>query len=131
MDARKIEEPEKLEKKLASVPPGAIAVDALVGAAAGAALGVLAGPPGIVAGAVLGGAVGGAAAAALHAGHVRERRKDAQLDEDIGVIGGNLGEAPPHAPKSERGVFHAASLGLGGGGGGTPSEGPMQNPEGD
>jgi hypothetical protein len=131
MNAKKLDEPLDVEKKLAHVPAGEIAVDALAGAAAGAAMGALAGPPGIVAGAVIGGAIGTAAGVGLHIGHVEEDRKQEQLDRDIGVIGGNIGEAPPDAPKSERGVFHAASLGIGGGGGSVPSEGVMQNVEGD
>lgn len=130
MDAINDTERMRLRKKLDSVPPGEIAVDAIAGAAAGAVVGVLAGPPGIVAGAVIGGAIGVGAATALHRQHLEEARKDEQLDRDIGVIGGNLGEAPPDAPKSERGVFHAASLGIGGGGA-EPSEGLMQNVDGD
>lgn len=131
MDAIKYEEPAELKKKLDSVPPGEVAVDAVAGAAAGAVVGVLAGPPGIIAGAIIGGAIGGAAAAALHKTHLQEARKEEELDRDIGVIGGNLGEAPPDAPKSERGIFSAASLGIGGGGGGEPSEGAIQNVDAD
>jgi hypothetical protein len=104
-----------------------MAVDAMVGAAAGATTGILAGPPGIIAGAVLGGAIGAAAATVLHEDQVEKERVDEQRDRDIGVIGGNIGEARPDAPKSERGVFHAASMGLGSGGAVTPAEGPMQS----
>jgi len=38
------------------------------------------------------------------------------------VIGGDLDEAPPDAPESERGLFHTASLGVS-----APREGMMQN----
>ncbi len=106
---------------------GAIAVDAVVGAVGGAVTGMLGGPPGMVAGAVIGGAIGAAAGVALHRDHVRHEAEDAQLDRDIGVFGGDIGAAPPDAPKSKRGVFHATSLGVGGGAGSSPSEGPMQN----
>jgi hypothetical protein len=106
---------------------GEIAVEALVGAAAGATTGALAGPPGAVAGAVIGGVIGAAVGAALHKDRLRLEAKDAQLDRDIGVIGGNLGEAPPDAPRSERCAFHAASMGLGSGVASTPAEGPMQS----
>jgi hypothetical protein len=104
-----------------------LTVEALVGAAAGAATGMLGGPPGIIAGAIIGGAIGAVAGAVLHKDHVRLDAENAQLDRDIGVFGGSIGEAPPDAPESERGVFHAASMGVGGGGSPAPSEGPMQN----
>jgi hypothetical protein len=106
---------------------GAIMAEAVVGAAAGAATGMLGGPPGRVAGAVIGGAIGAAAGAVLHRDQVRHSAEDAQLDRDIGVFGGSIGEVSPDAPKSERGAFHAASMGVGGGAGQAPSEGPMQN----
>jgi hypothetical protein len=106
----------------------AIMAEAVVGAVGGAVTGMLGGPPGMVAGAVIGGAIGAAAGVTLHREHVRHEAEDAQLDRDIGVYGGDIGAAPPDAPKSQRGVFHAASMGVGGTGGGTePSEGPMQN----
>jgi hypothetical protein len=127
MEARKTDETERLEEQLEKVPAGEIVVDTLAGAAAGAAMGAIAGPPGMVAGAVIGAAIGGAAAAGLHLGHAQEARADEALDRDIGVIGGNIGEAPPDAPKSQRGVFSATSMGVGGGGGSAPAEGTMQN----
>jgi phage tail tape-measure protein len=104
-----------------------IAAEALAGAAAGAALGVLGGPPGMVAGAVIGGAVAAAVGATLHEELTYDRDEDARLDREIGVYGGKLGEAPPDAPKSQRGVFHAASMGVGGESAPAPSEGPVQN----
>jgi hypothetical protein len=104
-----------------------LAAETLAGAAAGAALGVLAGPPGVLAGALIGGAVAAVAGAALHEEIAYESAADAQLDRDIGVFGGDLGEVSSDAPKSKRGAFHATSLGLGGGSQATPSEGPMQN----
>jgi hypothetical protein len=107
-----------------------MAVDTLAGAAAGAAMGAIAGPPGVVAGAVIGGAIGTAAAAALHADRLRHERREQQLDADIGVIGGHIGEASPDAPRSQRGIFHATSLGVSEGDGGVPAEGPMQNLDG-
>jgi hypothetical protein len=105
---------------------GEIAMDALAGAAAGAAVGAMAGPPGIAIGAIVGGAIGAAAGEALHMDHVEAARKDEQLDRDIGVSGGDIGEAPPGQPPA-RGVFHASSLGVGTEHAGTPSEGPMQD----
>jgi phage tail tape-measure protein len=88
-----------------------VAVEALVGAAAGAALGVLGGPPGMVAGAIIGGAVAGAAGEALHDQNIEKERADEQLDRDIGVTEGNLGEASPDQPPST-GRFHSGSLGI-------------------
>jgi hypothetical protein len=129
MDANKTQnvQEEELDERRDRPSAGEIAVEVLVGAAAGATTGALAGPPGMVAGAMIGGAIGAAAGAALHKDHVRLEAKEAQLDRDIGVIGGNLGEAPPGAPRSQRGAFHASSLGLGGATQPTPSEGTMQN----
>jgi hypothetical protein len=104
-----------------------IAVENLVGAAAGATTGVLAGPPGIVAGAVIGGAVGAAAAVVLHEDSVHQSAEEARRDREIGVIGGDIGAARPDAPPAQRGVFHAASLGMGAGGSVTPAEGMIQS----
>jgi hypothetical protein len=118
---------ESMRAKVDHVSIAEVAVETLVAAAAGATTGVLAGPPGIVAGAVIGGAIGAATGLALHREHVAQGVKDEQLDRDIGVIGGNIGEAPPDAPKSERGVFHAAAMGVGSGPVSTPSEGIMQS----
>jgi hypothetical protein len=102
-----------------------IAIEAAFGAAAGATTGALAGPPGVVAGAVIGGAVGAVAAIALNADHTRAER-EAELDGDIGVIGGNIGAAPADALPSVRGAFHAASLGVSTSQPAS-SDGPIQN----
>lgn len=104
-----------------------LAAETLAGAAAGAAVGVLAGPPGAIAGALIGGVIAAAVGATLHEELAHQRADDAQLDREIGVFGGSIGEAPPHAPKSQRGAFHATSLGIGGESSPVPSEGPMQN----
>ncbi|MGH7440122.1 MAG: hypothetical protein ACRENE_30900, partial [Polyangiaceae bacterium] len=58
---------------------------------------------------------------------VRSRRHEEELDEAIGVVGGDIGAASPGAPPARIGAPSAASLGLGGGGGGTPAEGPIQD----
>jgi hypothetical protein len=107
---------------------GELVVDALAGAAAGAAAGALAGPPGMAIGAILGGAIGAAAGEVAHLEHAEEARADEQLDRDIGVIGGDIGAAPPDQPPG-RGVFHAASMGVSTGHTPTPSEGPIQDIE--
>jgi hypothetical protein len=105
---------------------GMLAVEALAGAAIGATAGIVGGPPGMIAGAFLGGAVGAGAGAAVQKDHDRADNEE-QLDRDIGVFGGSLGEADPNAPKAERGVFHLASMGISGGGREAPAEGPIQN----
>jgi hypothetical protein len=59
------------------------------------------------------------------AGGLTEKRKhNADLDREIGVVGGNVGEASPSAPTSRRGAFSAASLGVSSAGS-TPAEGPL------
>ena len=124
MDASKNAEDTAKPKDHASV--GELAAEALVGAAAGAATGMVGGPPGMVAGALIGGAIAAAAGAVLHRDRAEHEAEDEQLDRDIGVSGGNIGEAAPGAPSAVRGTFHAASIGVGGGSSQAPSEGPMQ-----
>jgi hypothetical protein len=104
---------------------GPVALDTAAGAAAGAMAGVIAGPPGIAIGAVIGGIVGGAAGIALKVTGQELSLHDEQLDRDIGVSGGNLGEASPTQPPSH-GLLHSVSLGLYEGSM-QASDGPMQN----
>ncbi len=117
-----VEEAERLSHP--SVLPVA-AVDLVAGMAAGAAVGALAGPPGLVAGAVLGAAAGALAGAATMDGEDERNRHDAQLDVDIGVDGGRIGEARPDQPPPVIGAFSCASMGAGGWDG-PPSDGPIQ-----
>lgn len=67
----------------------------LSGAIVGATTGLAGGPPGIVAGGVIGGAIGALAGTVLE----RDRREgfahDAELDETIGVIDGDIGARGP------------------------------------
>ena len=105
-----------------------VALDAAAGAAAGALAGTLAGPIGMAIGAVIGGFVGGAAGVAVETTGREKSAHDEELDRDIGVSGGNLGEAKPDQPPS-RGRFHAGSLGVGDAGP-ESSDGPIQNVDG-
>lgn len=106
--AERIEELEKsLEEHSIAAP---VALDAAAGAAAGAIAGTIAGPIGMAIGAMIGGFVGGAAGVAVETSGQQERAHDEQLDRDIGVSGGDLGEAPPNQ-KPSRGRFHAAAVG--------------------
>lgn len=110
------------------VDGGELAVDAMAGAAAGAAVGVIAGPPGMIAGAVIGGMAGAVAATALHLGQLDKDRHDEQLDRDMGVLGGSIGEASPDAPRSECAHLHLETLGISGAGSSVgPAEGTIQN----
>ena len=99
------------------------------GAIAGAALGAMAGPAGAAAGAVIGGVVGAFAAKISDEEADRVSLHDGELDEAIGVNGGDLGAPNLEHPPAVRGVYSAASSGGGGGGGGSSSSGPMQTPE--
>jgi hypothetical protein len=77
-------------------------VDTVAGMAAGAIAGALAGPPGVLAGMVLGGAAG-AAAGFVAEGEQQERtQRDDELDTDIGVFGGPLGEVRTVEPSQNR-----------------------------
>jgi hypothetical protein len=103
---------------------------ASAGLVAGAALGAFAGPIGAVAGGIAGVVVGAAAGVALDAQEVTAADAEKQLDEEIGVIGGSIGAAPPNAPRATRGAFSAESSGLGGGTvESAPAEGPMPKGE--
>jgi hypothetical protein len=72
------------------------------------------------------------AAAGTAAGHLiadkeeEDREHDEKLDEEIGVIGGNIGAAKPGAPRARIGAPSAASSGAGGSSQ-TPAEGPIQD----
>lgn len=114
---------EKVVGALEAVAAGA------VGAAAGALAGSLGGPPGAIVGAVMG--AGAAAGAELvDAERKKEKRAhNAELDHEIGVEGGRIGEAAPNALTGQRGTFSAASSGASGDGGSTPDAGPI--PRGD
>lgn len=107
-----------------SIPPRTVEV---LGAAAGAVVGSIAGPAGAIAGAVVGGAVGAVAGGALVEEEEERHHHDEELDEVIGVIGGNIGEAPPDQPPARIGAFSRASTGTGGGGEAPSTDGPMQN----
>jgi phage tail tape-measure protein len=98
------------------------------GAMTGAAAGSVAGPPGMVTGAAIGAAVGAVIGTVLDREDDRKRLHDATLDAEIGVEGGDLGAASPDQPPARRGMYSAASAGMGA----TPtsaSEGPLQNPD--
>ncbi len=72
----------------------------LAGAVAGAATGALAGPIGAIAGGVIGTVAGALAGNALAEDDEVHSRKDAKLDEEIGVSGGDMGSIAPPPPKS-------------------------------
>ncbi|AUX40372.1 uncharacterized protein SOCE26_017720 [Sorangium cellulosum] len=128
---------ERRAEKIDVMPPGVppktstftkAAAGALAGAAAGAAVGAIAGPPGAVAGSVIGSLVGTVAEVIVARDQRQAAERDAALDEEIGVIGGDLGEASPDQPPTQRGAFSAAAVG-GADGWPEPAEGPMQNVE--
>lgn len=98
------------------------------GALAGAALGSVAGPPGLAAGAVIGGVVGAFVAKISDEEAERVSFHDQELDEAIGVSGGDLGAPSLKHPPATRGTYSAASCG-GGSGGGSSADGPMPAPE--
>ena len=108
--------------------PQAVA-EVLTGAAAGAALGAMVGPPGIVAGALLGGLVGAAAEVMLDRDRARAAQHDAELDTELGVIDGYIGEASANQAAPRLGVYSAATATLSGSAAraSQPSEGPFQN----
>ncbi|WP_437511007.1 hypothetical protein [Sorangium sp. So ce1099] len=118
----------------AGVPPhtstlAKAAAGALAGAAAGAAVGAIAGPPGAVAGTVIGTLVGTVAEVVVARDRQREAAREAALDEEIGVVGGHIGEALPGQPPVQRGTFSAPAVGTAEVAGTGPAGGPLQNVE--
>ncbi len=64
---------------------------AVAGAIAGAVMGAIAGPPGAAAGAVIGGLVGAVATGVVEKQAEARALHDEELDEEIGVMGGEIG----------------------------------------
>jgi len=88
------------------------ACGAVLGALGGIALGVLLGPAGILVGGLLG-AIGGAGIGdAL--GKIQEHRTihEELVDEELGVIDGNVGVASPDQPPAWIGAYSAGSAGV-------------------
>jgi phage tail tape-measure protein len=68
-----------------------MAAAGVTGAIAGAATGAIAGPPGAIAGGVIGGAVGLLTGDVFDKEEARHEQHEAELDEEIGVTGPDLG----------------------------------------
>ncbi len=89
-------------------------VGTVSGAVTGAVAGVVAGPPGIVLGGAVGAVLGTLAGAVLDRESHAADRHDRELDEAIGVIGGDLGakEAAraPFSANAERAEAHRRAL---------------------
>ncbi len=107
------------------------AVGAGAGALSGAALGAIGGPPGAIAGALLGGAAGALASWALEAEKVEENARVEKLDEEIGVMGGDIGVPGLEHPPPQRGAYSSAAMGAGSStesDEASPAEGPIVPP---
>lgn len=77
---------------------GAPLICAILGGAIGALIGELAELPGVLVGAFLGAAVGAMAGRAIDVQRARFSRRDAYLDDEIGVTSGSLGRGPSVSP---------------------------------
>jgi phage tail tape-measure protein len=119
--------PEELEAKLRKPHGEVLAAASLAGVAAGAAVGAVVGPVGAIVGGMIGAAVGSAAGEIITEENERRSFHDRELDEDIGVTKGDLGAAEPSQPAAKRGVYSAASAGVGTSTGGHSAEGPMSS----
>ena len=96
------------------------------GALAGAALGAIGGPPGAVAGAVIGGVIAAVATEVIEQDEDNRALHDKQLDEEIGVYGGELGAPNLKHPPARHGLYSAASAGVSSGPtDSAPAEGPL------
>jgi phage tail tape-measure protein len=99
------------------------------GALAGAVIGAVAGPVGAIAGAIIGAAAGSLLGDVTHKDGVERDAKDAVLDGEIGVSGGEMGAPNLAHPRSTVGAFSGGSSGgASGGADDEPAEGPMQSP---
>ncbi len=98
------------------------------GAFAGAVIGAVGGPVGAIAGAIIGAAAGGLLGDVTHKDGVERDAKDAVLDSEIGVSGGEMGAPNLAHPPSKVGAFSGGASGASSGGGDEPAEGPMQSP---
>lgn len=91
----------------------------------------MAGPIGMVAGAVVGAAAAAIASNAAQEADEEKAAHDLALDEEIGVLGGDIGAPNLKHPPARIGAFSAASSGASLGGGHALAEGPMPAPPGD
>jgi phage tail tape-measure protein len=92
--------PDELEREsgIPAHPEGtAIAASVAAGAVAGIAVGIFsfAGPVAVAIGGLVGAVAGGAIAKVVRQRSKRQDAKDAILDREIGVIGGDIGSSPP------------------------------------
>lgn len=96
--------------RISRMPSVAIA-EIPFGLLVGAALGAFAGPVGIVAGAIIGGGIG----ATLAIAHNRQVHRDSEeidrYDEELGVVGGELGAPNLEHPPPTVGTYSRASMG--------------------
>ncbi len=99
-----------------------------LGAATGTAIGMIAGPPGMVAGAIIGAVIGAISGSVIDGDARREDAHTRELDEELGVEGGELGAPGLRHPPAKRGAYSAASLGVGLLAEEEPAEGPTQRP---
>lgn len=119
----------ELEKDLKHPGNALGASEVALGVISGAAIGAMAGPVGVAVGAAVGAAAGAAGAAASSIAEAKREKDDAELDETIGVEGGDLGAPNLKHPPSQRGAYSVASSGAGSGGTVVPAEGPAPPPE--
>jgi hypothetical protein len=73
-------------------------VGATLGLSAGIVMGIMAGVTGVVMGVCLGAAAGAVAGLAMHRTEEHRAARTRQLDEEIGVTGGDIGAAPVSMP---------------------------------
>jgi hypothetical protein len=98
------------------------------GAVVGAIVGASAGPPGMVAGAIIGGVAGALAGKVLDQESAASEQRTRELDEEIGVSGGDLGAPNLKHPPPTGGAYSAASSGVRPAED-APAEGPIQTPD--
>jgi len=81
-----------------------LGIGAILGISAGIVTGIMGGPVGAVLGLCAGAAAGAIAGKALHREERMRSARSRELDEEIGVMGGDIGAAPvsiPPAPEEQ------------------------------
>jgi hypothetical protein len=89
-----------------------------------------AGPPGALVGALIGAAAGASVGWAHESATIERSRHDRELDEEIGVVGGDIGVSGLKHPPPTIGAFSAEATGVSNTTGSDPvvSEGPILPP---
>jgi hypothetical protein len=115
-------EPKKYRTRL----PRIALAEVPLGVVTGAAVGAFAGPVGLVAGALIGSAVGAGLAIAQNRAEHWDHEIVDRYDDELGIMGGDLGAPGLSHPPPVIGAYSTGSAGASTGRGGPISSGPFE-----